>query len=305
MNRTLHNLWVVCAAVWLGLLTACEGDQPTPPPSDPSELRIVSMSPAITRVVVDLGLGDRVVGVHRFDPLADRYPVMGDNKEINYEKLLVADPTVVLLQVAADSVPRKLRHKADEHGWALHTYQIETVADVAEVIWNPRASGIGAAVGRRDAAKALRDRLIGQLDAIRGVTAGYPAPRVLVLTQTAPLGAAGPGTFVDELLTIAGGRNALPKGTQRYPVLDREAVLVMKPQVIVLLELKGDPANTAVPAALAGLNVPAIRDGRLVRLVDPMAQMPSTTMPRVAAKLAKLLHPQAAAELDAIMAGDG
>lgn len=300
--RTIQLAWLIALLCLLG----CEDRSTSPPPTLSLSPRIVSMSPAFTQILLDLGAGDEIVGVGAFDPLAERYEVVGDLYRFEYEKLLAVEPTLLLIQPPADGVPAKLRELAEPRGWALHTRRIETVADVLNAIHNETDGGIGKAVGRADEAQALRARVKATLDAIAALTGDRPAPRTLVLVGLTPITAAGPGTFIDELLTIAGGQNVLTGPAHLYPVLDRERIVALAPDVVITIDTAPpDPAAGArihTPAALQGLDIPAVRDRRHHWLAHRQALLPSSSMPQVAAVIASLLHPDLREPVNAIMA---
>jgi iron complex transport system substrate-binding protein len=113
---------------------------------------------------------------------------------------------------------------------------------------------------------------------------------VLFLIGLDPLMAAGPGTFVDQLLDRAGGRNVLEGLNVLWPQLSLEEVVRRAPDIVIV-------GSTGEPDPLAALRgrpgwreVPAVRDGR-VYLVDPnLVNRPGPRMDEAAATLARLIH---------------
>lgn len=298
----------------MGLIGCGAGEEPnaanggTEAPA--SEQRLVSLSPALTQMVVDLGAGDRLVGVGRFDPAApEGLPVVGDLYEIDYEKLLSVAPTDLLMQPPADGVPEKLRDLAGQRGWRIHPYTIETIADVQRVLAGTEGKGIGEVVGRPARALALRRAIDAQLDQLLVLLAEQRAPRTLLLVGLNPITAAGPETFLSEMLTMASGQNVVEATASRYPVYSKEKVLGLEPEVIVIFQPggRGVAGEAPMPEVLADLDVPAVAHDRVHWIYDPMALIPSTTMPRVAGELARRLHPDRAAAIERVLnepAGD-
>jgi len=266
------------------------------------ETRAVVLSPAITRIIIDLGKGETIVGVGQYDPAADRYPVVGDLYQTDYEKLLAVEPTDLFLQPAADGVPTKLRRLAAERGWRIHSYQIETIRDVKRAIYDGSGRGIGMALGASFEAIDLIDRIDAQLLAIGEAVVAERAPRTLVLVGLNPITAAGRETFLHEMLLLAGGVNAVTEPDNRYPVLDKETLLAMKPEAIVIADAGNADAPLDLPGWLTAMEVPAVTNERVLVLSDPHVLLPSSTVPRITAKLAKLLHPDLAGTIDQAMA---
>jgi len=276
-----------------GAHTGADPDQPP---------RIVSLTPAVTQMLIDLDLAGHIVGAGQYDPVAPEQPaVVGNLHRLDYERLLAVNPTHVFIQPerTADP-PERLRDLADRHGWVLRDYWLDTVDGVFEVLTGP--DGVGAALEVPRRARQLRERIEADLQTIEQHTAQREPVRVLMLAAVEPLTGVGPGTFWDELLQIAGGTNVVGDMAVSYPVLGRERVLAMDPAVIVLLGGRPDVSTGPIdpPAPLAGLSLRAVRAGRVMRLGDPAALLPSTTIARVTAKMAGLLHPDQRAALSAI-----
>lgn len=263
------------------------------------EKRVVVMSPAITQIIIDLGRGDDIVAVGRFDPAADRYPVVGDLYQMDYEKLLSLNPTDLFLQPSKDGVPTKLVRMAGDQGWALRTYEIESIADVKDAIYDGSGRGVGMTLGAHYEALDLIERIDAELLAVGKATTAAPAQRVVMLVGLNPITAAGPKTFLNEMIFYAGGDNVVTSRANRYPVLDKERLLTLEPDVIVIVD-PGD-GSFEMPAWLSDLAVPAVKNDRVVVLRDPNALLPSSSVGRVTAKLAKLLHPELAEQIDQAM----
>jgi iron complex transport system substrate-binding protein len=274
-------------------------DSPASPLSD--DLRIVSLSPAVTQMLIDLGLGQSIVAVGRFDPVAPAGAVeVGDLYSINYEALFATDPAHIFIQPQQNRIPGRLGALAQASGATLHAYRIDTVDDaLAALAEGPALHGepVGSALGMEEQARDLARSVRHQLDALRQATASDDLPSLLLLVGLNPMTAVGPGTFLDELIVSAGATNAAASYAIGWPVVDTEAVLAMQPDVIVLVSgTEGPSGPIAAPPALAGLGLEAVADGKIIRLADPAALLPSTAMPRIAGQLLRLIHPPASVE---------
>jgi len=239
------------AAVAAGLAAAC-GDAPVPSPSAgrraPDEPpRIASLSPALTATVVDLGLGDAVVARTPWCWMVpSEVPAVGGLLEIDYERLLAAGPEVLLVQPGAAGVDPELARLAARHGWELRAWRIERLADVAGILDDlreaPWIAAVPAASGRLAARAAELERLLA-------AEVAADAPRTLLLVSADPPTAAAEGTFLDELLRAAGGRNALA-GRRGYPGLSLEEIAALRPEVTILLRDADAGDGAAVPPGL-------------------------------------------------------
>lgn len=272
------------------LLAACGRQEPAPP----GQRRIVTITPALTHMVVDLGHGDEIVGVAMKDNAAPAgLPIVGNFEQIDYEKLLGLRPTHVLMQAGERYVPQRLRDLAARHGFALHLYDYPaTLTEALDVL-----PALGRDLGVADEAAALRAAIDAKLRRIADVTARATPPRVLVLIGVGPtVMASGPGTVNDDLLKLVNAVNAAGEAGVPSPTYDREKLLALDPQVVVVMAAGGLSADGL--GALTGLNVAAVRDARVVVLDDRLIFLPSTNVAGTALQLAKAVHPELAAELD-------
>ncbi len=307
-NRFNRPVAVVLTALMLG---AC--DSPEPPAPTRRAERVVSLSPALTQMIIDLGRADAIVGVGAYDPVApDDATVVGDLHHVEYEQLLAVDPTDIFIQPPASGVPQRLEELASSHGWRIHEYRIQSLRDVFATLRGTDGdagptAGVGGALGVPLTARGLSAEIEQQLLDLTELTSQRERPHVLVLVNTDPMIAVGAGTFLDDLLVLAGGVNVLGDSAVPYPGVDREKILALSPEVVIVLD--GSPEAAAddswiPPPVLSALDVPAVNNNRVVRLAGPTVLLPTTTMADTAARLVKTLHPHLAAEVDAAMTRD-
>ncbi|MBM4107380.1 MAG: hypothetical protein FJ255_00955 [Phycisphaerae bacterium] len=284
-------------AILLFAMTAGCGKPGAPAPGPP---RVVVLSPAAAITLHDLGLAPLAVGRHAFDIALDpTLPVCGDQLGIDYEALLGVDPTHVVIQWGAREHPPRLAALAHERGWRILDHnpltldQIIDAADRLHDAWPPTAAP-DRMVHPPDRPSAWIPR---RLDAL-GRTPF--ASRVLMLAALDPPAALGPGSFHHDVLVRLGGTPALASGGP-YQTLDAEDVLRLAPDLIVLV-LPRTPRSPAPPpptfddlrarlGRLGTLDVPAVRDRRIVLLDDPEFLTPSTAVVRFAEGLARALYP--------------
>ena len=226
-------------AVILLLLGGCRRDA-SPPPGRASNLadlgtfappkRVVSLAPNVTELVYALGAGDRLVGVTRF---CDWPPEAAKVKKVGG----FIDPSIeTIVGLAPDLVIAMTNSGSKDAVAALERYGIRTLWLRVDDLEGTRRSFeiLGKALGVEDRAKA---ELAAFDAAIARETARIPkgraAPRTLVTLDHRPLVVAGPGTFVDDLLRLAGAVNAAGGAAVAYPQWSAEALLAEKPDVIV------------------------------------------------------------------------
>jgi iron complex transport system substrate-binding protein len=255
-------------------------------PPDAATLRIVSLSPAISRTLVDLGLGDRIVGRTPYCESIDRrIPVVGDLLDLNWELLVRVKPTHVLVQPPASGIAPALVREAEARGWSVGAWRLDAVADIRKLLTNlPEVLLVDASSHESVAQRA--HGLIERIDALLAAPdAGVFDGRTLLLVSLEPVTVCGEGTYLHELLIALGGRNAI--SMRGYPQLTLEDVARIDPAAIV--HIQPGLARQASFGAVATLDVSAVRNGRLARLAHTDAFMPSSAVADVAVALRDIL----------------
>lgn len=280
-------------------------------------VRIVSLAPALTQMLVDLGLANAIVGVAEHDDAAPPgRPVIGHFMDINTERLYGVRPTHVVMMTGKDGVPDSMRALAKSLNFDLIAYPYpNSVAEVGTILFDerellsatqqPDTRSLAAAFGLQRQAITRKNQFFQQLGGLDRITGERPRPTVLMAISLEPtVMASGPGTVHDSLLRFAGGVNAAADTASTAPVYDREKLLTLNPEVILLL-LPSLPSLRAADdprlALFRGLEIDAVRNRRIYLINDPLVVLPSTSLPRVAAAMAKAIHPDLAAEIDRVM----
>jgi len=287
------------AVLLLGSLVACDelssGGGSTHS-SSAGATRIVSLTPAITQMLIDMGKRENIVGVSRDDHALD-LPVCGTYNDPLIAKILELDPDVVLTESATrdnSDVPQMLRSLANEGVFKLEVvHHSLSIADVERTLTDAQ-SGLGAAIGDAAAAERARRLMAMRMELVRASVQNATPQRVLMLINPMTLGAIGSGVTHDELLRQAGGINAAGIYNTGYITLTRAQVQQdVRPDVILILEPGGRPLlpDDARLRALEGLSVPAVYNKRIVVIDHPSVMLPSTRLPEVLVEIASAIHP--------------
>ena len=215
--------WILLVLV----LLACH-DKPAQPATSQ---RIVTLSPSATEVVAALDATSLLVGVDdysKFPPEVDKLPKVGSFLTPNLEAIVALKPTLVIV----DDVHKPAAAALRDAGLTAIECPIHALPDVKKALVD-----VGAKIGRADRAKQVADSIESALD---HAAAHRPAkrPRVLLVLdrEAGGLGnlvAAGPGSWLDELLAVVGGENVLAASGVRYPKISLEEVVRSKPEIIL------------------------------------------------------------------------
>lgn len=243
-----------------------------------------------------LGLGDRVVGVSDYStwpPEVKSKPRLGGLFNPNLEKIVALDPDLAILIPSEHDLGTKLR------GLGVDTMTVsnESLADVEKSIYDiSRRCGVPEA-GERLAAEwrqglAPRPLIPGGSTLPDGkrprvlISVGRPAGRLTDMLI------AGPGTFLDELLTRLGAENVFADAATKWPQIPLEEVVARAPDVI--LEVRIENLTPAVVEELKRdwdrlPGLPATEGGRIEVIYGDYTVIPGPRLPQLYEDMAAAL----------------
>ena len=217
---------VLCA---LGSAGAARAEKPyrLGPVTDAPPKRVVTLAPSLTEIVIDLGARGALVGVSRYDDAQEvaALPRVGGYLDPSPEAILALHPDLLLVEPSPGN--RAVVERLASLGVPVLVLPLKSVADTQVSI-----RAVGDALGRSQEGAAATARLSDALARLRSC-AGSHGPSTLVIYAWQPLVAAGSGSFADELLALAGAKNAAAGLAGPYPTLSVEAVLASEPAIIV------------------------------------------------------------------------
>lgn len=255
-------------------------------------VRIVTLGPSDTETVLALHLKKDLVGADAdsFTYLPQSYraelkgvPDVGPSVEnVDVEKIAARHPSLVLAAYNAPYV-----QKLTSLGIKVAILDPTSIAGILKDI-----SRVGQATGDSQGAAAVNARLKDEIQAVKKAVAGKPRPSVFVELDPT-LYTVGPGSFMDGLIAVAGGQNAMDGSVKTaYPQVSSEAVIAADPDVIVLQD-QGFGGSAAADAARPGWSdITAVKDHRIVSSVSPdLFSNPGPAVGEGLLELARALHP--------------
>ena len=238
-------------------------------------LRVVSLVPSVTEIVYAVGAGNTLVGNTNqcdYPEAAGRVYKVGDFMSPDLERIVALRPGLVFITLP---VHARLRDKLNELKIPVY---LSRPADIEAVF--QEIDTVARLLGRKASGESLVAALRQRLDSVPEFA---DTPRVYVEISGTPLMTAGGGTFINELLARAGGRNVLESSVQEYPVVDPEVILLLHP----------DMSASDVASRVGWGGISAVRQGRVYdQLDEDLLFRPGPRIVEGVAMLAKLLHPE-------------
>src|SRR3990170_1530792 len=254
--------------------------------------RVVSLAPSITESLFAIGAGDQVVGRDEFSnypPEAAGLPSVGGYfSDYNYEAIVELNPDLVL--AAEINTPEQVKALED---LGLSVYYLSNPTTLEEMYNSLQL--LATLTGHETQAAQLIEALTTRVEAVQDKLSDVSDhPGVFYeLDSTDPNApyTAGPGTFIDTLISMAGGENIASELPSQYGQISIEALLLQNPDIILL----GDAAYGATPESVAERTgweaLEAVKSQRVYPFNDDLVSRPGPRLVDGLEALAELLHP--------------
>lgn len=245
--------------------------------------RIVSLNPTTTEILFALGAGARVVGRTHYDQYPDSarlVPDLGAGIRPNVEAVIGTRPDLVLLYGSEDNRPAANRLRAA--GIATAAFKVDSIAEFDRL-----TRLLGRLIGDSARGALVADTVMRTLDSVRTAMRGVTRVSVVIPTWNEPLIVIGGGSFLNELVAIAGGRNVYDSSPSPSPTVSFEDVLQRNPQYV----LAGPEGAARIRSQTKWRALPAVREGRLLLFDTARVLRPAVRLGEGAVSLARLLHP--------------
>jgi iron complex transport system substrate-binding protein len=261
--------------------------------AEPAPQRVISLSPSVTEILFGIGVENQVVGVTDFcnyPEAAKKIPRVGGFINPNMEVLLSLQPDLLIVQDSA----RHIETQTQALGIPTLSLQLGSVQAILDSILQ-----LGRVMNAQNRAQALHDRIAHGIEFYRAKLKNHPPkPVFLVFAESSgdanDLFAVGKGAFLDDLLTLAGGKNILPETSAPYPKISTEFVIRQSPQIIIELlpGNRGIETETRVRKRWEGFSsIPAVRDKNIHFLIADYMTIPGPRILNIIDNFARAIHP--------------
>jgi len=257
--------------------------------------RIVCLTPSITETVFALGCGDRVVGVTdycNYPPEARQKVRLGGFFNPNFERLIVLNPDLVISQGHSEKITQFCRRE-DINLLRLDTSNIESIYQSISLL--------GRELGCPERARQLCYDIRTSLERISKQLANRPRRRVFFsLYRTtgtmSGVSTVGGGTFISELISVAGGSSIFDDVSLAYPQISQESLFKRRPEVIIeplsAPFLSENYRRERLRDWQKFSELPAVRNGQIYFPPLDSLLIPGPRIGPAAAALARMIHPE-------------
>lgn len=287
LRRSPLVLILLVTAVWLNAVSDSH--------ASPAFKRIISMSPAITEILFEIGAGDRVIAVTDFCAYPEetlRLPKIGGILNPSYETIISLRPDLIIHHY--DSA--KIEEFAKNLGILSLPVNLTDLKNILNSILF-----IGENLELSESANEFHGKLKSEIEFYRSRLQGHKNKSVLLLLGDSAdpmrdLYAVGKNTFLGELLTLAGGDNILPESPAHYPKISKEFIITSSPEVIIIA---GPMANLTAEEETVRKRqwarfstVKAVQSDNIHYIGEDYILLPGPRLLKIIDRFAKSIHPE-------------
>jgi iron complex transport system substrate-binding protein len=249
--------------------------------------RIISLAPSVTEMLFAIGAGTQVVGVTQFCdfPAEAKQKTKVGYTNPNLESLVALDPDLIV--APQEFLKPDLIGKLEQLKIPVFILADRTIEDVFAHIQT-----LGRMLDRSTEATALGMDLRQHIARIKVRTQSAVPVRVLYVLNSEPLITVGPGSFIDQLIGLAGGVNVAAKSVTAYPRLSMEVVLQENPDILIFPTGEAEGISESEQQAWRKWStLAAVKQNNLRQIPADLLNRPGPRIGKALELLADLLHP--------------
>jgi iron complex transport system substrate-binding protein len=196
--------------------------------------RIVSLAPSVTELIFAVGAGDRVVGVTEYDTYPEEVkdlPKVGGFKGPNIELITAQEPDIVFASTLSGKEEMETLEKMGIPVVVIEAKSIDNIYESIEML--------GKITNKEEKAQTIVNEMKSKIQEISEKVKDRPKIKVFHLIDINGNWTAGSGTFIHELINLAGGQN-IAEDTEGWVQYSIEELVSKNPDAIVMSSYAGD-----------------------------------------------------------------
>jgi len=264
MRNSITTIFVI-VSIWLISHAAHAGTTPD---------RIISLAPNVTEILFSLGLGNHVVSVTNFCDYpeeARNKPTVGGMSNPSLEAVVSQHPDIVVM--TTDGNQKEFEEKLRSLKIKTYVFRARRINELPEGIRD-----LGRALGVQERANVLAREIETSISSYRvrsphaqGITGCNN--KVLFIIWPEPLIAAGPGTAIDDIITLLHGDNIASRAPVAYPKYSIEEIIRQAPDYIFIGKGHKNVKEISQSLLKKIAVVPAVRNGSVCFVSDTLYKL--------------------------------
>ena len=251
--------------------------------------RIISLAPATTEILFELGFDEEIVGVTRecdYPKKAQDKEKVGEYMNFNIETIVSLKPDVIIM-AAEGNVKGKLK-EIERLGLTVYTVSTKNIDELLTTI-----KDVGSVTGKQKEGEALAKRVEDEIEAVKKRLIGVKKKTVFCIIGIEPIIGAGANTLIGDIIKVAGGINIIGEDAPDYPVVNLEGLYVKNPEVILISSMGSEEISKNDNPVLEKFSkTNAAKKGAVFMVDSDVLCRPSYRIIDAIKNIAKKIHPE-------------
>jgi len=253
--------------------------------------RIVSFGPNITEILFALGLEEKVVGVSNYCDYPEAAKLkakVGDAFNPSLEKIVELEPDLVLTVKQ-----EQLNSELDALGVK---FMVLDPKDIDGILGN--IEKVGEITGTKNRAEELIKDMQDSISQVTALMEDVPKVRVFFIVDATDLTlpwTAGTGSFIDALITMAGGENIAGGTLGAWVQFSLEQIVSSDPEVIIVQTMTGGIPTVSkeeLEEHPVWGEMTAVKQGKTCFINGDLVSRPGPRIVQGLEAMAKIIHPE-------------
>lgn len=229
---------------------------------------------------------------------ATRLPTVGGFLNPSFETIIYLQPDLIIHQPDSRNIEQFTR-RMGIRSLVVKMFELEQIYQTILIV--------GEEVHRRAAAEELVDKISGTIDRYQKRLADLKPKSVLLLLgvnkdSKRDLYAVGRGTFLGQLLALAGGENILPEASSLYPKISKEFIIQQSPEIIIEIGpkriLSGDELAKRRKAWQIFPSIRAVKENNIHFVGGDYLLKPGPRLINIIDHFIQAIHPEVFLQMD-------
>lgn len=229
--------------------------------------RYICLAPSTTEILFALGLDKEIVGVSsycNYPAQAKTKTRVGDFSHPNMEKIFSLKPDYIFC-TGLEQAP--IIFELKRLNFNVYVADPKNMDELFNSI-----NDIGKITNRPKEAAELIKNMKDDIAAVSSKVKLIPREKrikVFIEIWHEPLMAAGKGSFVDALITLAGGINIAYEAERPYSIFSAEKVVSLNPGCIIMAYMDKEPPLKLIEGRFGWKNIDAVKNKRVFNDINP------------------------------------
>lgn len=258
--------------------------------------RVLALAPSLTEMIFSLQAEDTLIGTtsySNFPEAAKKLPIVGSYVQLDLEKIIALKPDLCI--AIKDGNPLRTVDAIKALGIPVFAIDPRTIEQIMDAFLL-----IGDILGASERAKELVADMEHRLALVKKrVDSSKVRPRVFFQIADIPIISAGKDSYIDKLITLAGGTN-IAGNMAEYPRFSWENIMQLQPEIIVISSMTGGKSPELLKATWQKWpEIPGVRNNQLHVVNADLFNRPTVRLIRGLEILSEILHPEYSGKISA------